>query len=64
MLASRNAMVDVGEAPPAPVAANDLEDEDPDAIKLEELMEDLSINDGASVAGDEDDEAFVDPDEL
>eukprot|EP01085_Mycamoeba_gemmipara_P003521 Mycagemm_TRINITY_DN9978_c0_g1::TRINITY_DN9978_c0_g1_i1::g.3521::m.3521 type:complete len:187 gc:universal TRINITY_DN9978_c0_g1_i1:611-51(-) len=63
MMQSRNEMRDIGEAP-----ANGEEEEeaDPNDVKLEELLEDLSLADGASTAGDEDedDEAFVDPSEL
>lgn len=62
MMESRNQMTDVGDALPE----GDGEEADPNDVRLEELMEDLSIADSASNAGDDldDDEAFVDPSEL
>lgn len=62
MMQSRNEMRDIGDVP----AEGEDEENDPNDVKLEELLEDLSLADGASNAGDEyeDDEAFVDPSEL
>jgi nonsense-mediated mRNA decay protein 3 len=63
MIDSKNQMSDVGDAP----AEGEEEEADPNDVRLEELLEDLSLADSQSVLGDEDiedDSNFVDPSEL